>query len=157
MTMETHVTDSIREMGPIDWLLIEFDQPLTGQAAPPLLDLIDRGLIRILDIMFIRKLSDGSIQAIEISDMPGDEAAHVQVFDGLATGLLGDEDLSAAGEALEVDTRAIMIVFENTWAAPFAVAVREAGGLIVDQGRIPIQSIVAALDELDAIEAESQS
>ena len=157
MTMETHVTDSIREMGPIDWLLIEFDQPLTGQAAPPLLDLIDRGLIRILDIMFIRKLSDGSIQAIEISDMPGDEAAHVQVFDGLATGLLGDEDLSAAGEALEVDTRAIMIVFENTWAAPFAVAVREAGGLIVDQGRIPVQSIVAALDELDAIEAESQS
>jgi hypothetical protein len=144
-------------MGPIDWLLIEFDQPLTGQAAPPLLDLVERGLIRILDIMFIRKLSDGSVQAIEISDMPGDEAAHVEVFDGLATGLLGDDDLTAAGEALEVDTRAVMIVFENSWAAPFAVAIREAGGLLVDQGRIPVQSIVAALDELDAIEAESQS
>jgi hypothetical protein len=147
----------MREMGPIDWLLIEFDQPLTGQAAPPLLDLVERGLIRILDIMFIRKLSDGSVQAIEISDMPGDEAAHVEVFDGLATGLLGDDDLAAAGEALEVDTRAVMIVFENSWAAPFAVAIREAGGLLVDQGRIPVQSIVAALDELDAIEAESQS
>ena len=147
------MTDDIREMGPIDWLLIEFDQPLTGRAAPPLLDLIDRGLIRILDIMFIWKLSDGSVQAVEISDLPGDEAVHVEVFDGLATGILGEEDLAAAGEALEVDTRAIMLVYENTWAAPFAVAVREAGGFLVDHGRIPVQSILAALDELDELEA----
>jgi hypothetical protein len=145
--------DEIQEMGPIDWLLIEFDRPLTGRAAAPLLDLVERGLIRILDIMFIRKLSDGSVQAIEISDFPGDEAVHIDVFDGLATGILGEEDLTAAGEALEVDTRAIMLVFENTWAAPFAVAVREAGGFLVDQGRIPVQSIVAALEELDALEA----
>jgi hypothetical protein len=145
--------DEIEEMGPIDWLLIEFDRPLTGRAAAPLLDLVERGLIRILDIMFIRKLSDGSVQAIEISDFPGDEAVHIDVFDGLATGILGEEDLTAAGEALEVDTRAIMLVFENTWAAPFAVAVREAGGFLVDQGRIPVQSIVAALEELDALEA----
>lgn len=147
------MTDEIREMGPVDWLLIEFDQPLTGQAAPPLFDLVDRGLIRILDVMFIRKLSDGSVQAVEISDLPGDEAVHINMFDGLATGILGDEDLVAAGEALEVDTRAIMIVFENVWAAPFAIALREAGGLIVDSGRIPVQSIVGALDELDALEA----
>ena len=145
--------DEIEEMGPIDWLLIEFDRPLTGRAAGPLLDLVERGLIRILDIMFIRKLSDGSVQAIELSDFPGDEAVHIDVFDGLATGILGEEDLTAAGEALEVDTRAIMLVFENTWAAPFAVAVREAGGFLVDQGRIPVQSIVAALEELDALEA----
>ena len=145
--------DDIQEMGPIDWLLIEFGEPLTGLAGRPLLDLDDRGLIRILDIMFIRKLSDGSVQAVEISDFPGDEAVHVEVFDGLATGILGEEDLAAAGEALEVDSRAIMLVFENSWAAPFAVAVREAGGVLVDQGRIPTQSIVAALDELDAAEA----
>ena len=145
--------DDIQEMGPIDWLLIEFGEPLTGLAGRPLLDLVDRGLIRILDIMFIRKLSDGSVQAVEISDFPGDEAVHVEVFDGLATGILGEEDLAAAGEALEVDSRAIMLVFENSWAAPFAVAVREAGGVLVDQGRIPTQSIVAALDELDAAEA----
>jgi hypothetical protein len=147
--------EEMREMGPIDWLLIEFDQPLTGNAAPPLIDLVDRGLIKILDIMFIRKLSDGSVQAIEISEFPGDEAAHVEVFDGLATGIMGEDDLTAAGEALEVDTRAIMLVYENTWAAPFAVALREGGGFLVDQGRIPVQSIVAALDELDAIEAEA--
>ena len=146
--------DDVREMGPIDWLLIEFDQPLTGEAAPPLLDLVERGLIRILDIMFVRKLSDGSVQAVEISDLPGDEAVHVEVFDGLGTGILGEEDLAAAGGALEVDTRAIMLVYENTWAAPFAIAVREAGGLLVDSGRIPVQMIIAALDELDALDAE---
>ena len=150
------MSDDIREMGPIDWLLIEYDQPLTGQAAPPLLDLVDRGLIRILDIMFIRKLSDGSVQAVEISELPGDEAVHIDMFDGLSTGLLGDEDVTAAGEALEVDTRAIMLVYENTWAAPFAIAVRESGGFLVDQGRIPVQSIVAALDELDALDAEAE-
>ncbi len=147
------MTDDIREMGPIDWLLIEFDQPLTGQAAPPLLDLVERGLIRILDIAFIRKLSDGTVQGIEVSDLPGDEAVHVEVFDGLATGLLGEEDVAAAGEALEVDTRAMMIVYENSWAAPFAIALREAGGIVIDQGRIPVQSIIGALDELDALEA----
>ncbi len=147
------MTDEIREMGPIDWLLIEFDQPLTGEAAPPLIDLVDRGLIRILDIAFIRKLSDGTVQGIEISDMPGDEAIHVDVFDGFATGILGEEDIVAAGEALEVDTRAMMIVYENSWAAPFAVALRQGGGVVIDQGRIPIQSIIGALDELDALEA----
>ena len=145
----------IEEMGPIDWLLIEFSEPLTGKAAGPLLDLVDRGLIKILDIMFIRKLADGTVQAVEISDLPGDEAIHVEVFEGASSGLLGQDDLDAAGEALEVDTRAVMLVYENVWAAPFAIAVREAGGFLVDQGRIPVQSIVAALEELDALEAEA--
>ncbi|MGI9645837.1 MAG: DUF6325 family protein [Ilumatobacteraceae bacterium] len=148
------MNDDIREMGPIDWLLVEYAQPLTGNAIGPLLDLVDRGLIRVLDIMFIRKLSDGSVQAVEISDLPGDEAVHIEVFDGLATGILGEEDVAAAGEALEVDTRAVMLVYENAWAAPFAVALREGGGILVDSGRIPVQQIVAALDELDALEAE---
>ena len=146
------MSDDAREMGPIDWILIEFSQPLTGTAAGPLLDLVDRGLIRILDIMFIRKLSDGSVQSVEIGEL-GDEGVFVEVFDGAASGILGEEDVAAAGEALEVDTRAIMLVYENTWAAPFAVAVREAGGVLVDHGRIPVQSIIAALDELDAAEA----
>ena len=142
----------IEEMGPIDWALIEFSEPLTGKAAGPLMDLVDSGLIRLLDIMFIRKLADGSVQSIEISDFPGDEAVHIDVFDGASSGILGEEDLAAAGENLEVDTRAIMIVYENTWLAPFAIAIREGGGFLVDQGRIPVQSIVAALDELDALD-----
>jgi hypothetical protein len=147
------VAVEMTEMGPIDWMLIEFNQPLTGKIAPPLLDLVDRGLITILDVMFIRKLADGSVQAIEISEMPGDEAAHVAIFDGLETGMLGEDDVAAAGEAMEADTRAIMLVFENTWAAPFAVALRESGGVLVDSGRIPVQQIIGALDELDALDA----
>lgn len=143
----------IDEMGPIDWILIEFDQPLTGEAAPPLLDLVDRGLIRILDIMFIRKMADGSIAAIDISQLPGDDFVHVEALAGASTGILGEDDLNAAGEALEVDTRAVMLVYENAWAAPFATAIRRAGGQLIDQGRIPVQAILGALDELDAAEA----
>lgn len=143
------------DMGPIDWLLVEFDQPLNGSVAPPLLDLVDRGLIRILDILFIRKNADGSVEAVEISDLPGDEAAHVEVFDGASTGLFGEDDVAAAGAALEPDTRAVMLMYENTWAAPFAIALRKAGGLLVDSGRIPVQQIIAALEELDAADAAS--
>ena len=143
----------IDEMGPIDWILIEFDKPLTGEAAPPLIDLVQRGLIRILDIMFIRKMADGSVAAIDISQLPGDEFVHIEALAGASTGLLGDDDLNAAGEALEVDSRAVMLVFENAWAAPFATAIRRAGGQVIDQGRIPVQGILAALEELDATDA----
>ncbi len=140
----------IEDMGPIDWVLIEFSGPLTGKAAPPLLDLVDRGLIRVLDIMFIAKHDDGSVEAIEIENMPGDEAVHVSVFEGAGTGLLGEDDLDAAGGVLEPGTRAIMLVYENSWAAPFAKAIREGGGQLVDSGRIPVQSILATLEELEA-------
>jgi hypothetical protein len=93
------------------------------------------------------------VTAVDISEMPGDEAPHVEIFVGAASGLLGDVDVAAAGEALEPDTRAIMLIYENVWAAPFAVAVRKAGGQLIDQGRIPIQEILARLEELDAMEA----
>jgi len=140
----------VEEMGPIDWMLIEFSGPLTGEAAPPLIDLVERGLIRVLDIAIIRKNADGSIDALNIENLPGDEAVHVTYFEGASTGLLGQDDVDAAGAVLEPDSRAIMLVFENTWAAPLAIAVRKAGGQLVDSGRIPVQAIIGALDELDA-------
>jgi hypothetical protein len=80
---------------------------------------------------------------------------HVEVFDGASTGLFGEDDLAAAGAALEPDTRAVMLMYENTWAAPFAIALRKAGGLLIDSGRIPVQQIIAALEELDAADAAS--
>jgi hypothetical protein len=143
----------IDEMGPIDWILLEFRGPLTGEAAPPLLDLVDRGLIRILDILFLRKEADGTVEALNISELPDEQAVHISVFEGASSGLLGQEDVDAAGEVLEPDTTAVMLVYENTWAAPFAVAVRRAGGQLVDSGRIPVQQILAALEELEAAEA----
>jgi uncharacterized protein DUF6325 len=135
--------DELNEMGPIDYLLIEWPgrQP-TGEVAPHLIDLVDRGLIRVLDFALIAKGDDGSVAALEISDL-GDEFA---VFEGASAGLLADEDVEEAAAALEAGTSAALLVFENRWAAPFATAVRRSGGQLVASGRIPIQAMLAALD-----------
>jgi hypothetical protein len=137
-------------MGPIDYLLVEWAgrQP-TGEAVPHLIDLVDRGLIRILDLAFIAKGEDGSVAAIEVSDL-GEAVAEFAAFDGASSGLLSDEDVEAAGAALENGTSAALLVFENRWAAPFAAAVRRSGGQLVASGRIPIQAVLAALDAAEA-------
>jgi hypothetical protein len=139
--------DEINEMGPIDYLLVEWPgkQP-TGEAVPHLIDLVDRGLIRILDLAFIAKAEDGSVAALEIADL-GDEIA---AFEGASSGLLGDDDVEEAGAALEPGTAAALLVFENRWAAPFAAAVRSSGGQLVASGRIPIQAVLAALDAAES-------
>jgi hypothetical protein len=136
-------------MGPIDYLLVEWPgrQP-SGQVAPHLVDLVDRGLIRILDLAFMAKAEDGSVAALEIADL-GDEV-ELSVFEGASSGLLSEEDLEEAADALEPGTSAGLLVFENRWAAPFATAVRKSGGQLVASGRIPIQAVVAALDAADA-------
>ena len=134
-------------MGPIDYLIVEWPgrQP-TGEALPHLIDLVDRGLIRILDLAFIAKAEDGSVAALEIADL-GDEIA---AFEGASSGLLGDDDVEEAGAALEPGTAAALLVFENRWAAPFAAAVRNSGGQLVASGRIPIQAVLAALDAAES-------
>jgi len=142
-------TDDI-EMGPIDYVLVEWPgkQP-DGQIAPHLVDLVDRGLIRILDLAFLAKGEDGTIEALELSDIGGD-AAELTIFEGAATGLLDEEDHAEAGAALEPGTSAALLVYENTWAAPFATAVRRSGGQLVASGRIPIEDVLAALDAVEA-------
>jgi hypothetical protein len=138
------------EMGPIDYLLVEWPgrQP-TGEAAPHLIDLVDRGLIRILDLVFLQKDEDGSLARLEISDL-GDEVEAFADFKGASSGLLSDEDADEAGSALEPGTSAALLVYENRWAASFASALRRSGGQLVASGRIPIQSVLAALDAADA-------
>jgi len=142
--------DELNEMGPIDYILVEWTgkQP-TGEAMPHLVDLVDRGLIRILDLAFIVKSEDGSVAGIEIADL-GDAVAEFAVFEGAASGLLGEDDIEEAGSALEPGTSAALLVFENTWAGPFASAVRRSGGQLVASGRIPVQAILAALDAAEA-------
>ena len=134
-------------MGPVDYVVIEFpDGQPKGEAAPLLVDLVDRGIIRILDLMLIVKDQDGTISALEIADVDGDGVADLRVFEGASSGLLGEEDRAEAGNALEPGAAALVILFENRWAAPFARAVREAGGQLVAFGRIPVQGLLAALD-----------
>jgi uncharacterized membrane protein len=134
------------EMGPIDYILVEWPgrQP-NGEVAPHLIDLVDRGLIRILDLAFIAKAEDGTIRGLEIADVGG-EVAELAVFEGASSGLLSDEDIEEAGGTMEPGTSAALLVFENAWAGPFAAAVRRSGGQLVASGRIPIQAILAALD-----------
>ena len=136
----------LNELGPIDYLLVEWQgkQP-TGEAMPHLVDLVERGLIRILDLAFITKDEDGSVAALEIADL-GDAVAEVAVFEGASSGLISEEDHTEAGNALEPGTSAALLVYENVWAAPFAAAVRRSGGQLVASGRIPVQDVIAALD-----------
>jgi hypothetical protein len=142
-------TDDI-EIGPIDYVLVEWPgkQP-EGEIAPHLVDLVDRGLIRILDLAFLVKGEDGTVAAVEITDLGG-EVAELSIFEGAASGLLSDEDHEEAGAALEPGTSAALLVYENTWAAPFATAVRRSGGQLVAGGRIPIEDVLAALDAVEA-------
>lgn len=141
--------NGIDEMGPIDYLVVEWPnrQP-NGEAAPFLVELVDRGLIRIIDLTFLAKEEDGSVSRLEIADV-GTDAPELAVFDGAASGLLSDEDLEEAAAALEPGTAAALLVYENRWAAPFAAAVRRSGGQLVAGGRIPVQAILAALDEAE--------
>jgi hypothetical protein len=142
--------DEFNEMGPIDYLIVEWPgrQP-TGEAMPHLIDLVDRGLIRILDLAFIAKGEDGSVAALEIADL-GDEIDAFAAFEGASSGLLSDEDVSEAGGALEPGTSAALLVYENSWAAPLATALRRSGGQLVASGRIPVQDVLAALDAAES-------
>jgi uncharacterized membrane protein len=138
------------EMGPVDYILVEWPgrQP-NGEVAPHLVDLVDRGLIRILDLAFVTKDEDGTVAGIELADL-GDGAGELEVLEGASSGLLSDDDLTEAAAALEPGTSAAILVFENTWAAPFAAAVRRSGGQLVASGRIPVQAILAALDAAES-------
>ena len=146
-------TDELDEMGPIDYILIEWpDRQPTGEAAPIVVDLVERGIIRVLDLAFIAKAEDGSVAGLEINEL-GQEVEELKLFEGASSGLLGDDDISEAAEALEPGTSAALIVFENSWAAPFASTVRRSGGQLVASGRIPVQAVLAALEAAEGTEA----
>jgi hypothetical protein len=137
------------EVGPIDYLVVEWppgNKP-TGDALPLLVDLVERGIIRILDFVFVQKDEDGSVVRVEVDELGSDP--ELTVFEGASSGLLGEDDYKEAGNALGRGCAAALLVYENTWAAPFATAVRRGGARLVSTGRIPLNAIIAALDELD--------
>ena len=144
------MTEDLDQAGPIDYLVVEFPgNRMTGEAFPLLIDLVDRGLIRILDFVFVRKDVDGSVAGLALTDLDGDGQLDLAVFEGASSGLLTPEDLDDAGTVLEPGSSAGILVYENVWAAPFASAVRRSGGQLVASGRIPVQAILAALDSVD--------
>jgi Family of unknown function (DUF6325) len=146
------MTDDLDEMGPIDYLVVEFPgNKMTGEAFPILIDLADRGLIRILDLEFISKAEDGKVTALSLTDIDGDGELDLTVFQGASSGLLDTSDLDEAGSVLEPNCSAGVLVYENRWAAPFASALRRSGGQLVASGRIPVQAILARLDAVDPV------
>ena len=141
-------SNEIEDMGPVDYIVLEWPgrQP-QGDVAPMIVDLADRGIIRILDVAFMVKNEDGEVESIEIGELEGGGFGE---FEGASTGLIGQDDLEEAAAALDPGTSAAVLLWENRWAAPVAIALRRSGGQLVASGRLPIQSIVASLEALEA-------
>ena len=143
--------NELDSMGPIDYMVVEFSAGgPTGEALPLLVELVDRGLIRILDLAFVTKEQDGSVRGLAIADLDADGKQDLAVFEGASSGLLGQDDIDDSGAALEPGRIGAVLVYENVWAAPFATAMRHAGAQLVASGRIPVQGILAALDAAEA-------
>jgi len=146
------MTEDLEETGPIDYLVVEFPgNKFTGEAFPLLVELVDRGIIRILDLAFVVKDADGAVRAVEVADFDGDGSLDLAAFEGASSGLLGQDDLAEAATALEPNSAAGILVYENVWAGPFAAALRRSGGQLVASGRIPIQAMLAKLDALESV------
>jgi hypothetical protein len=158
MTADLESPTDLGHMGPIDYLVVAFptDQ-MNGEAFPLLIDLVDRGTIRILDLAFLRKEEDGTVTTLTQVDLERMKVLEAALFDGASSGLLGPDDIADAASALEPGTAAGVLVYENVWATPFASALRRAGGQLVASGHIPVQALVSALDALEAAEAEPVS
>ena len=141
----------VEEMGPIDYLVIEFPgSRMSGEGLPLLVDLVDRGIIRVLDLVFIRKMQDGAVVRLALTRPgPGGEP-DLSMFEGASSGLLDQDDIDTAAEAIEPGSTAGLLIYENRWAAPLATALRRGGAQLVAGGRIPVQAILASLDAAEA-------
>ena len=144
------MTEVIAEIGPVDYLVVEFPgNKMTGEGLPLLVDLHDRGIIRILDLVFVSKDLDGTVSGLAISDFDADGTLDLAVFEGVRSGLIGEDDVEEASSALEPGNAAGILLYANTWAAPFASALLRGGAQVVASGRIPAEDLVAALDAAD--------
>jgi len=141
----------IEETGAIDWLLIGAQgKEMTGDLVPPLLDLVDRRLIRILDVLVLVKREEGDVDTLTTADLDPTKVGDLGALAGASSGVLSAEDAAEAAALMAPNSLGLLIVYENLWSLPFAVAARKAGGQLLAQGHIPTQAIVAALDLLDS-------
>jgi Family of unknown function (DUF6325) len=146
---------SLDELGPVDYLIVEFpagSQNFTGEGADELVRLHDAGIIRIMDVLILAKDADGSVEAMELSDLP--ELGALGRLEAQLAQTLAEEDVEHLAAAMDPGSVAGVLVYENLWAAPFASAMRRAGGQLIANGRIPIQAIIAAVEADAALEAQ---
>jgi hypothetical protein len=138
------------DVGPIDYLALSFPgAKLKGDGMTALVDLMDRGIVRVLDLRFVKRGTDGTITAMTIADFDGDGVLDVAVFEGAESGLLDQDDLEQFASLVEPGDAVGVIVYENTWAIPFVAAMQDADAEVVASARIPAADVAARLDELE--------
>jgi hypothetical protein len=143
------------KLGPVDYLIVEFPagaSNFTGEMAAELAALVEAGTIRLIDVLILTKDEDGSIDAMELSDV--EELGELRALEAKLAVLLAEEDVVNLAAAMEPGTTAGVLIWENTWAAAFASAARRSGGQLIANGRIPIQAIIASLEADDALAAK---
>ena len=146
----TDMSDDDIEIGPIDYVLVEFPgNKMTGEGMPLLVDLVDRGIIRILDLVFVKKEQDGSVEGLAVADFDGDGELDLAVFEGATSGLLDESDLADAASVIEPGSSAAILIFENRWAAGFVQALRGSEAQVIAAGYIPQDVLVESLDATD--------
>jgi hypothetical protein len=145
--MADAMADDVEAIGPVSYLIVEFPgSKMTGEGLPILVDLVDRGLIRILDLLFVKRDEDGTVTTAELTDLDGDGELDLMIFEGAASGLLDESDLADAAEVVEPGSSAAILLFENRWATPFTQALRRGGAEVVAAGYVPLDAIAASLD-----------
>ncbi len=150
--------DGVDELGPVDWIVVEFPgSRFNGEIAPALRDLVERDLIQVLDLLVLKKDADGTLEAFELSDLDPGEIGELRTYEAELATLLSEDDVTALAEAIEPGNSAAVLVWENTWAVPFATAVRRSGGQLVASGRIPIQALLASIEADDGDDDENQA
>jgi hypothetical protein len=147
------VADEDEAMGPISYLIVEFPgNKMTGEGFPALIDLVDRGVIRILDLRFVTRRDDGSVAALDLQQLESGEF-DLSVFEGASSGLLDQSDFDDAANALQPGSSAGILIFENRWATTFVDALRRGGAELVAAGYIPLEAIAASLDATEGSDA----
>lgn len=141
------MSHEVRDVGPVDYLVVEFPgNRMTGEGLALLVDLVDRGVITILDLVFVRKELDGSVVVCEIADLDGDGTLDLAIFEGVSSGMLGADDIGEAAAILLPGNSAGILIYENRWAAPFVGALRRSGAELIASGRIPAVDLLASLE-----------
>src|SRR4051794_11843282 len=150
---EAMTEESLDELGPVDYVIVEFPAgaaSFTGEMASELLALVEKGTIRVIDLIILVKNDDGSIDVTELEDL--DELGELRTLEAELAELLAEEDVVTLAAAMDPGSTAGVIVYENLWAAPFGSAARRAGGQLIANGRIPMQAILAAIEADEALE-----
>ena len=147
---------NVDELGPVDWIVVEFPgTKLTGEIASILEDYVEKGIVKILDLLFLTKDDDGQVEAFEATDLDDSQLGRLRTTEAELAMVLSEQDVFDLAETIEPGSSAAVLVWENTWAAPFGAAVRHAGGQLAASGRIPVQALLAAA-EADAEETKEE-